>query len=738
MIKNWKLKYKLMFMSIITCVLFSCVSIFLVFFMKNIQKKAKNFNENNAKIEGHINYILSGIVTYEEFTFRDLLMLKSDKFKQSYDYLTELEKEYDEEEVKIKEILKDNPLKTEQFNKITEIRQKRADKRNAIIQKLNKGNVTEQQRDLLINEVQTEYDNYANDFFKAWNDMMVLHQNEYIEKNKTMDNDILRALIIIFVVLAVLFVAAVLLNSYIAGKIVKRITVSIDRIILLAKGDLKTPAPVVDSVDESGQLANATALIVKNLGMVVRDIDMVMGNMSDGRLDMKSSNESEYIGDFSNILLSMNKMRNSISNLMRQVQISSKQIDSDAALVSSSSHILSEGATKQSAGIQELSSLISDISDHLSKDTESAKDAELQNGVVLDAVNKNNELMGQMSEAMSQISDRNGEISKIIKTINDIAFQTNILALNAAVEAARAGEAGKGFAVVADEVRNLAGKSAEAANNTEALIAETITAVNNGVIISEQTVDSVNQIVEATNKVDLLVKDIAKNTMDQFESIKRINSGVQEISSVVQSGSVTSQEVASSSEKLNAQAENLNNLLSKFKLADEKEIISDIDTNNIKNISESIDTKVEVKPVKPDKSAFVKKPEIKKPELKSDKVKTDIKVVSTKAVSTKIEPVKTEPKPEPVKVDDNYSLEPFVYSPSDDEKKGNIKPVTVAKKEVKPVMADKREVKSVMPDKKEVKPVVVNNKGTATVKPVSATAGYVAKMDDFGDIDPKY
>lgn len=720
MIKNWKLKHKLLFMSIVTCILFSSISIFFVFFMKSVQRKAQNFIAYDEYVQDIIKD-MSSIVTYEELALRDIIMLKPEDFKQSYDYLNKLEETYNTTEAEVRENLK-NPAEIEQLNKIADIRVKRAAARESILKKLNFGNVTEAQRDAVINELQSQYDKYAGEFFHAWEDMISVHKDAYAKKTTFMDNDIARVIIVIFIVLIVFFVVAIILNAYVAEKITGRIAVSIERIKLLAKGDLKTPAPVVDSTDESGQLAKATALIVEDLGMVVQDIDMIMGNMAEGRFDVKSQMEAAYIGDFDNILLSMNKMRGSMSKLMREVQEASKEIDSDSALVASSSHVLSDGGSEQSASIEELSALISEISENLSKDTESAKDAEAQNGAVLDAVNKNNELMGQMSGAMSQISDRSGEISKIIKTINDIAFQTNILALNAAVEAARAGEAGKGFAVVADEVRNLAGKSAEAANNTEALIAETIAAVNNGVVISEQTAESVSQIVDATNRVDLLVKDIAKNTMQHFESIKKINLGVQEISNVVQSNSATSEEVALSSEKLTAQSNNLNALLSKFRLADEKDSLSVksyVRTDNAVNIEAkdeaalSQDKKPDIKaparvskPSAPVKKAQEKSVEPRKPEIKKvEPKKLDVKKAEIKNLS------------EPTKAVDNYSLEPFVYSPSDDEKRGITKSDTVAK---------------------AVKPAAVKNMAVAEAKPAAATAKYVARMDDFGDIDPKY
>ena len=202
----------------------------------------------------------------------------------------------------------------------------------------------------------------------------------------------------------------------------------------------------------------------------------------------------------------------------------------------------------------------------MKNNAEHAADADKTVNHVSAEIEVSNQHMGEMVSAMSQINDSSSQIGKIIKTIEDIAFQTNILALNAAVEAARAGAAGKGFAVVADEVRNLASKSAQAAKNTTSLIENSLKQVEKGTIIANKTANSLLQVVESTKVVTDTVKKIFLASNQQSEAISQVTLGVDQISSVVQTNSATAEESAAASEELSRQSQTLKKLVQKFKL----------------------------------------------------------------------------------------------------------------------------------------------------------------------------
>lgn len=723
MIRNMKLKNKLVFMNALTCILFIFISLIFLFLMRDIQKKGQAISASNEYTKNLIQRITANVLN-DQILVREAAIVDDNGLIEINNKMNESDATYnalwDELEAGIR-----YSNEKGQLEKIDAVAVRLDAARGDVMQIIKSGSDTSYKKASISNAIMTWYVPVADEFSASWNDFTQIQADNSTKAMEALNTRSIRMIILSVVFLVILFIISILLNARTAKTIVNRLLLSMDRIALLAKGDLHTPAPMVDTKEESGMLADATATIVNTLSSVITDIKYFMSSMADGKLNVKSKNIAAYEGDFEEILIAMRKMRGSMSDVMKEVTISSEQVDQGSEQVSSSSQILSQGSTEQAASIEELSALIADISEHISKDTDSAKNAATQNSVVLEAVNNNNELMGQMSVAMTQISDRSGEISKIIKTINDIAFQTNILALNAAVEAARAGEAGKGFAVVADEVRNLAGKSAEAANNTEALIAESISAVNNGVAISERTAESVNQIVDATQKVDVLLKDIVKNTTTQFESIQRINTGVQQISSVVQSNAATSEETAAASEELAAQAERLKSMLKKFTLSNEE--LSDTSSVSEDTVEES--KVVEAKPKNRTEKKIEKKVEIKKP-TQVVKKNTDIKPMATKPTlaatkatntaginKTQAKPDSSEEKTNKVS-DDTYSLEPFVYSPSDDEVKPTTKKVAVT--------APKPSIK------KAPTPAPVASKPTVTMPK------YTVKMDDFGDIDPKY
>ena len=281
--------------------------------------------------------------------------------------------------------------------------------------------------------------------------------------------------------------------------------------------------------------------------------------------DFNISATEPFVGDFENIEKSFMKFSKEMSSTLEQINLASEQVASGSEQVSCGAQMLAQGATEQAASIEDLSNIINVISEDIIQNANNAKEAnELAqrtgNSIVL-----SNEKMREMTIAMNDISDKSNEISKIIKTIDDIAFQTNILALNAAVEAARAGSAGKGFAVVADEVRNLAQKSAEAAKDTAVLIAGTVESVENGSKIADDTAKSLLEIVDDATKTVQMMVDITDASEKQASS-RQHRESISQISSVVQTNSATAEESSAASEELTGQSQLLKDLVSGFKL----------------------------------------------------------------------------------------------------------------------------------------------------------------------------
>ncbi len=323
------------------------------------------------------------------------------------------------------------------------------------------------------------------------------------------------------------------------------------------------------SKDELGGLANAFRDMASILGDIIADASRLLSEMANGNFDVRTRAEERYVGDFQGLLSSIRKQNRDLSSTLAQINSSADQVSSGANQVSYGAQALSQGATQQAASVQELAATIAGISQQVKETAENAATARRQSNSAGDKVEECNRQMKDMTKAMEEITRTSNEIGKIIKTIEDIAFQTNILALNAAVEASRAGTAGKGFAVVADEVRNLASKSAEASKDTSDLIESVIGAVTQGTHITNATAKSLIQVVEEVRETSTTVDKIANAAEGQAGAVEQVSVGVDQISSVVQTNSATAVESAAASEELSSQAEVLKNLVAKFSLREE-------------------------------------------------------------------------------------------------------------------------------------------------------------------------
>ncbi len=331
----------------------------------------------------------------------------------------------------------------------------------------------------------------------------------------------------------------------------------------LSKGVLNTEINYV-AKDELGSMAESMRSSLETLSIYIRDIDQAMVMMANGDFNIAPS--QPFVGDFVNIERSFDEFSVVMSRVLQNINATSDQVTLDSSHVAASSQTLSQGATEQASAVQELSATINEISSYVQDNASNARRVSDNAQKTGEQVVQSNRLMQDMKHAMNDISEKSAKISKIIKDIEDIAFQTNILALNAAVEAARAGAAGKGFAVVADEVRSLASKSAEAAKNTTALVEGTVEAVENGKDIADNTATAMQDVVQGTGEIAKLIEEIASASNEQATSIAQVTQGVDQISTVVQMNSATAEETAAASQQLSGQAQMMKTLVSKFKL----------------------------------------------------------------------------------------------------------------------------------------------------------------------------
>lgn len=339
--------------------------------------------------------------------------------------------------------------------------------------------------------------------------------------------------------------------------------------VKIAQGDLDAEISY-ESKDELGVLSNQMRELIRKLRVIIEDENEFLAKMASGDFNVDSKCEDEYIGGFHPLLISFQGIAKKLNDTMLQISESAEQVAGGSEQVSDGAQALSQGATEQASSVQELAATISDISGKVNENAENAGQASDMANTVVSEMDASNQKMQGMIEAMNEISKCSDEIGKVIKTIEDIAFQTNILALNAAVEAARAGSAGKGFAVVADEVRNLASKSAEASQNTAVLIENTLKAVSNGTAIADETAESLKTAVEGVNEVTGIVGRISEASRDQAAAVSQVTMGIDQISSVVQTNSATAEESAAASEELSSQSRLMKELVGRFKLRNDR------------------------------------------------------------------------------------------------------------------------------------------------------------------------
>ena len=387
-------------------------------------------------------------------------------------------------------------------------------------------------------------------------------QNKIIKNQNTTSNI---AMAVIIAVMVVATIVVLLMAAKIIRSIVEPSNQVRDALVGFSQGDLAVPVNYTGA-NELGVMCDALRTSQSVLSECISDTCHLLEEMSAGNYDVRTKDEKIYVGSLRKILDSVQVINSGMSDDLGQISQSSDQVAAGADQVSNSAQALAQGATEQASAVQELSATIADISENAKKTAASAEQAGQSVQEAGTQISTSVEYVKLLNIAMENISNSSQEIGKIIATIENIAFQTNILALNAAVEAARAGSAGKGFAVVADEVRNLASKSDEAAKATKDLIEGSVSAVREGTEAVGKVTQSLEQTAELAAGVTGMMDTVVQAVESQTEAIIQVTEGIDQISAVVQTNSATSEECAAASEELSSQAALMKELLSRFKL----------------------------------------------------------------------------------------------------------------------------------------------------------------------------
>ncbi len=332
----------------------------------------------------------------------------------------------------------------------------------------------------------------------------------------------------------------------------------------IAKGNLSSEFLMQANTSEIGILVDSIHKTRHTLKQYIGDISLKLSNMAQGNMDQEM--ELQYIRDFVPIQEALTTILNSLNKTLAEIDEASAQVSTGSSEVAQEAMELANGATKQASAVEELSATINDLSTRMDAVAASAESAKQLSDGSAGTLNLCNEKMRDLVKAMNDISSASSEIAKVIDTIEDIAFQTNILALNAAVEAARAGTAGKGFAVVADEVRNLANKSQDASKSTDELITRSLNAVQQGTKIVDETAETLKSVVDVAKQSSSHVDEIARISQEQAEALKQLTEGVEQIADVVQSNSATSEQSAAAAQVLNEQAVHMQEMMDNFRL----------------------------------------------------------------------------------------------------------------------------------------------------------------------------
>ncbi len=561
MLKNMKLRTKLIVSFLVISIISACSGIVANVMMNNLNNQHHNTLVYYGFTQGDIGKAIMTIADYDK-QVRDVIGFKDTvQMKKALAKLEEDEQLYNTYAAAISAGLQ---LEDEiaQYAKISSAYEAYITTSKPIIEQGNTFDATEISRAqaAAIRDLDPLYE----ELYTAWEELLTLKETEGDAASATLTSMASTASLVSLGITIAAVVVSVICGILIARSISKPIGACVKRLQGLSQGDLSSPVEVTGAKDETGLLMDALYTTADSLQQIINDLSELLAELADGNLTADTDREQLYRGDFSPLLDSLRKTISSQNEAMRTIFDASGQVSMGSEQVSAGAQSLSQGATEQASAVEELSATISDVLDVVQINADNARTAGELAEKASEQMEASNRQMDQMVAAMDEIAESSAQIGEIIKAIEDIAFQTNILALNAAVEAARAGEAGKGFAVVADEVRQLAAKSAEASQTTSSLIESSVTAVEHGKEIADETAARLAEAVESAGQLTRNVEQISEASAKQASALMQVSTGVEQISCVVQTNSATAEQSAAASEELSGQAELLKELVGKF------------------------------------------------------------------------------------------------------------------------------------------------------------------------------